>query len=125
MLYFQSRKDLRRKSGFDHITFTFGENSNYWRESLPGVFQKFVNKAQQSIAFTTKANFPAEGEGDGIESRLPFKIFSTLTLHTAKVKMSLHQKMPYQKVFANHYQLGGSVVAAPAIRLLHTQEQVK
>ena len=27
-------KDLRRQPGFDPITFTFSENSNYWLESL-------------------------------------------------------------------------------------------
>jgi hypothetical protein len=42
-------------------------------------FQKFVDNA-----FAPQANFPVHiwifngGEGDGIESRLPFKIFSTL-----------------------------------------------
>ena len=46
---------------------------------------KFVDNAQQCFAFTPQANFPAnslnftEGESDGIKSRLPFKIFSTLT----------------------------------------------
>ena len=29
-----SRKDLKRQSGFNPITFTFSENSNYGRESL-------------------------------------------------------------------------------------------
>ena len=44
----------------------------------------FVDNAQQCFAFTPQANFPAhnlnftDGKGDGIESRLPFKIFSTL-----------------------------------------------
>ena len=52
-------------------------------------FQKFVdNDAQQCFAFTPqlfKQTFLpiicilTEGEGDGIESRLPFKVFSTLT----------------------------------------------
>ena len=47
-------------------------------------FQKFVDNAQQCFAFTPQTNFPTQiwiftkGEGDGIESRLPFKIFSTL-----------------------------------------------
>ena len=42
-------------------------------------FQKFVNNSQQCFAFTPQANFPpilwifTEGEGDGIETRLPFK----------------------------------------------------
>ena len=49
-------------------------------------FQKFVDNAQQYFAFTPQANFPphdlniTEGKGDEIESRLPFKIFSTLLL---------------------------------------------
>ena len=52
---------------------TFSENSNYWRESLLDVirqniaglcqqtlcFQKFVENAQQSFAFTFQAIFPA------------------------------------------------------------------
>ena len=43
--------------------------------------QKFVDNIQQCFAFTT---FPpriwifTEGEGDRVESKLPFKIFSTL-----------------------------------------------
>ena len=47
-------------------------------------FQMFVDNAQQCFAFTPQANFPpfiwifSEDEGDGIKSRLPFKIFSTL-----------------------------------------------
>ena len=46
----------------------------------------FVDNAQQRFAFTPAANFPAhnliftESEGDGIKSRLPFNIFSTLLL---------------------------------------------
>jgi hypothetical protein len=86
----------------DPITFTFSENSKYWRESLIEVniawwcqqtfcFQKFVINAQQCFAFTPQANFPthelnfylvqkfAQGEGDRITTRLPFKIFSTLS----------------------------------------------
>ena len=35
--------------------------------------KKFVDKAQQCFAFTPQA----KGEGDEIESRLPFNIFST------------------------------------------------
>ena len=48
-------------------------------------FQKFVDNRKQCFAFTPQPNFPThicifnEGEGDGIEFRLPFKIFSTLT----------------------------------------------
>ena len=50
-------------------------------------FQKFDDNAQQCFAFTPQANFPAhnlifsEGKSDGIESRLPFKIFSTLSCY--------------------------------------------
>ena len=49
------------------------------------LFKKFVDNSQQCFAFTPQANFPThnlnfqgEGDGDGIESRLLFKIFSTL-----------------------------------------------
>ena len=40
----------------------------------------FVDNAQQCFACTPQANFPAhtEGEGDGIEIMLPYKIFPTL-----------------------------------------------
>ena len=61
--------------GFNSITFC--ENSNYWQESLLDVIR-------QSIAGDVEQTFPpiiwifTEGEGDGIESRLPFKNFSTL-----------------------------------------------
>ena len=60
----------------------------------------FVDNAQQCFAFTPQAKFPAhswifiECEGDGIESRLPFKIFSTLKeIHAGPVvhKMCLIQ----------------------------------
>ena len=68
----KAQKDLRRKPGFDPITFTFSENSNYWRESLLEVVtqsidgwcqqtfenKKFVDNAQQCFAFTPQANFP-------------------------------------------------------------------
>ena len=55
-------------------------------------YKKFVDNAQQCLAFTPQANFPRhdlnfEGEGDGIKSRLPFKIFSTLhilSVHSSK-----------------------------------------
>ena len=43
-------------------------------------FQKFVDNAQQC--------FEGEGEGDGIESRLPFKMFSTLPIMQLKVSIS-------------------------------------
>ena len=56
-------------------------------------YKMFVDNTQQCFAFTPKANFRAiiwiftEGEGDEIESRLPFKIFSTLLTY-------LDQKLP-------------------------------
>ena len=56
----------------------------YKGKTLLDVFEykKFVVNAQQCFACTPQANFPAhnfnEDEGDEIESRLPFKIFSTL-----------------------------------------------
>ena len=49
-------------------------------------FQKFVDNTHQCFSFTPQANFPpliwifTEDEGDGIESRLSFKIFSTLLI---------------------------------------------
>ena len=50
-------------------------------------FQTFVNNAQQYFAITPEASFPiiwifTEGEGDGIESRLPFKIFKGVKIKT-------------------------------------------
>ena len=48
-------------------------------------FQKFADNAKQCFALTPQANFPnnnlnfTEGEGDGIKSRILFKIFSTLS----------------------------------------------
>ena len=66
-------KDLRRWSGFDPITFTFSENSNYWQESLlelirqkiAGGYQqtfenkKFVDIIQQCFALLPQVNFLA------------------------------------------------------------------
>ena len=48
-------------------------------------FQKFVNNAQQYFAITPEASFPiiwifTEGEGDGIESRLPNLFYFTTYL---------------------------------------------
>ena len=92
-----SRKDLRRWPGFDPITFTFSENSNYWRESLLEIRrQNIAGWCQQTfwkqkvcwksnvLPLLFKQTFPAiiwiftVCKGDEIESRLPFKIFSTL-----------------------------------------------
>ena len=48
--------------------------------------QKYIDNAQQCLAFTSQANFPAHilnfhwGEGDGIKFRIPFKIFYTLSV---------------------------------------------
>ena len=48
-------------------------------------FQKFVDNAQLCFAFTPQENFPAhnfiftEGDGDGIQSRLPFKFLYFIT----------------------------------------------
>ena len=67
--------------GFDLITFTFCENSNYWRESLLEVIrQNIAGRCQQTFGNKhPKQTFPpTEVEGDWIESRLPFKIFLTL-----------------------------------------------
>ena len=63
----------------------------YLRQNIAGLcqqpfcFQKFVDNAQQYSALTPQPNFRthnliffSEGEGDGIKTRLPFRIFSTL-----------------------------------------------
>ena len=53
-------------------------------------FQNFVDNTKQTFAFTPQANFPAhiliftEGEGNGIESKLPFVIFPTLKQNLGK-----------------------------------------
>ena len=56
-------------------------------KTLLGVVNKlletknFVDNTQQYFDFAPQANFPAHNlnfQGDGIESRLPFTIFSTL-----------------------------------------------
>jgi len=75
----------------DPITFTFSENSNYWRESLLEVIRRNIaGGSQQIFCFQNvlplhfKQTFPPiirifpSGEGDRTESRLPFKIFFTL-----------------------------------------------
>ena len=41
--------------------------------------KKIVEIPQQCFALLTQVTFPANTEGDGIESRLPFKKFSTLS----------------------------------------------
>ena len=60
----------KNKPGFNPITFTFTENSNYSlleviRQNIAGwcqqtfCFQRFVDNAQQCFAFTSRATFPA------------------------------------------------------------------
>ena len=45
-------KDLRRQSGFNPITFTFSENSNYWQESLlEAIRQNIAGHCQQTFCF--------------------------------------------------------------------------
>ena len=82
-------QDLRRYPGFFSITFNFSENSNYCRESLFEVIrQNNDGGCQQTpsnvLPLDLKQTFPLIiwifTEGDGIESRLPFKIFSTLQI---------------------------------------------
>ena len=94
------------------ITFTFSENSNYGQENLLEVLRwniagccqqtfenkKFVeNTAGNVLLLCLKQSFPpiirifTEGEGDGIESRLPFKIFPTLSKSVDMVKYLLRQ----------------------------------
>ena len=90
--YWLVKKDLR----FDPITFNFSENSNYWQERCKGktlldVVNKLLNTLslflmpKHVLSLHLKQTFPpiiwifTEGVGDGIESRLPSKIFSTLT----------------------------------------------
>ena len=102
----------------DPITFTFSENSNYWRESVLEVirqkiarwcqqtccFQKFVDNAQQCFALHLKQTFPpiiwtfTEDEGDRIESRLPFEIFSTLSGKHSKYMQRLIVKKLSRKI---------------------------
>ena len=61
-------------------------------------FQKFVDNSQQCFDFTPQAKFQpiiwifTDSEGDGIKSRLPFKIFSTLWYISALVE-DYEQKM--------------------------------
>ena len=64
--------------GFVLITFNLSENSNHWRESL---LEAKVKKLQPISGIFT--------EGDGIESRLPFKIFSNLLLYYTKLQDDL------------------------------------
>ena len=47
----QSRKDFERQPGFDPITFTFSEDSNYEREGLLEVVerQNFAGCCQQTL----------------------------------------------------------------------------
>ena len=52
-------------------------------------FQKFIDLTQQCFDLLPQVNFPppiiwifTEGKGDGIESRLSSKVFSTLPIHT-------------------------------------------
>ena len=58
------------------------QNIAWWCQQM-FCFQKFVDNIQPCFVFTP---YPpiiwifTEGEGDGIESRLPFKIFSTLSV---------------------------------------------
>ena len=73
---------------------TFSENSNYDQESLLELENnKFVDNAQQCFSVTPDANFLhmicifTEGVGDGIESRLHFKIFSTLFMANLKIDL--------------------------------------
>ena len=95
-LQITSRNDLRRQPEFDPITFTFSENSNYWREILLEVIRQNI-ALLGDVNKLLKTKMPSNvlplhlkqifqliiwifTEGDGIESRLPFKIFSTLSL---------------------------------------------
>ena len=90
LVHFQKYWLLRRQPGFNPITFIFSENSNYWRETLlEGIRQKIAGWCQQTFCYqnfvdNTQQAFPliiwifTEDEGDGIESRLHFKNFSSL-----------------------------------------------
>ena len=67
--------------------------------------KKFVDTDQQCFAFTPQANFPPiiwifiEGEGDGIKSSLPFKIFSTLVEFVLSKKMGTRNLLQMERVF--------------------------
>ena len=50
-------KDFKRQSGFDPITFTFSENSNYGQESLLEVDRQ--NIGGHCFALLPRVNFPA------------------------------------------------------------------
>ena len=58
------------------------------------VFKSLLTTSSNGLSFCLKQTFPpiiwifTEGEGDEIESRLPFKIFSTLTLLLVPVVFS-------------------------------------
>ena len=90
-----NKKDIRRHPGFVPITFTFSEDSNYELERCKGkTLLDVVNKILNTKSLLTmpsnvlpihlRLTFPliiwifTEGEGDDIEARLPFNIFSTL-----------------------------------------------
>ena len=87
---FYSKKDLRRYLVLIPSPSPFNRKfklwaGTVWRQNIVGCWQqtfkykKFVDNDQQYFALTPfpPIIFP-EGEGDGIKSRLPFKIFSIL-----------------------------------------------
>ena len=91
---------------FNPIAFTFSENSTYCQKSLLEgktllddvnklfVFKSLVTMPSNVLPLHLKQTFPPiiwifnADEDDGIESRLPFKIFSTL--HKYHDKYVLH-----------------------------------
>ena len=53
----ESKNYLRRLPGFDPITFTFSENSNYRQESL--LFRGLLTTPNNVLPLHLKAKFPA------------------------------------------------------------------
>ena len=87
---------LKKKPGFNLITITFTENSNHGR----GKFKNFLTRPSIVLPLHLKQTFLpiiwifTEGEGDGIESRLTFEIFSTLCI-TENKKIKRKKKYKY------------------------------
>ena len=71
------------------------------------VLESFLTMPSNVLPLHLKQNFPliiwifTEGEGDGIKSRLLFKIFSTLRNKSAQLSFLQHKILPYQPVMRN------------------------
>ena len=103
-------------------------NSNYWREILLEVirqniagwfqqifwFKSLLTMPSNVLPLQLKQIFPpiiwifTEGKGDGFESRLPLKMFSTLTayrvyIYTVLISLGMEEKRKKRKVLPNQY----------------------